>query len=65
MLSPFASAVLPALPDATAPLLAYLDPGTGSMALQVLFAGVLSSLYFFRSSMAQIRVWVAARFAGR
>ena len=65
MLSTLAGAVLSAPPDTAAPLLAYLDPGTGSMALQILIAGMLSTLYFFRSSMTQIKGWVAARLPGR
>ena len=65
MISTFASAVLSGPLGADAPILAYLDPGTGSMALQVLIAGMLSSLYFLRSSMAQIKVWVAAHRPGR
>lgn len=31
-------------------LFAYLDPGTGSFALQILIAGLLSSFYAFRHS---------------
>jgi hypothetical protein len=46
-------------------VLAYLDPGTGSMALQIVIAGLLSSLYFLRSSFAQIKGWVAAHRPGR
>ncbi len=30
------------------PLLAYIDPGSGSMLLQVLLAGVLAIPFFFR-----------------
>jgi len=30
------------------PLLAYIDPGSGSMLLQVLLAGVLAVPFFFR-----------------
>lgn len=30
------------------PLLAYLDPGSGSMLLQVILAGVLAVPFFFR-----------------
>jgi hypothetical protein len=33
----------------------YLDPGTGSMVLQVLFAGLLSSSFFVKSWIRQIR----------
>jgi hypothetical protein len=48
-----------------APLFAYLDPGTGSMAIQIAIAGLLSSLYFLKSSFAQIKGWVAAHRPGR
>lgn len=65
MLSTFASTILSGPSDMAAPLLAYLDPGTGSMALQILIAGMLSTLYFFRSSMTQIKCWVAAHRPGR
>ena len=34
---------------------AYLDPGTGSMALQVLLAGLLSSSFFVKSWIRQVR----------
>jgi hypothetical protein len=34
---------------------AYLDPGTGSMMLQILLAGVLSSSFFVKSWIRQIR----------
>ncbi len=51
--------------DAGSPLWAYLDPGTGSMAIQIAIAGLLSSLYFFKSSYAQIKGWVIARRPGR
>jgi hypothetical protein len=30
------------------PLLAYIDPGSGSMLLQVLLAGILAVPFFFR-----------------
>ncbi len=33
----------------------YLDPGTGSMVLQVLLAGMLSSMFFVKSWFRQIR----------
>ena len=40
----------------TAPLIwAYLDPGTGSMMLQVLLAGVLSGSFFLKSWIRQVR----------
>lgn len=34
------------------PLLAYLDPGSGSMLLQVILAGVLAVPFFFRRVIA-------------
>jgi hypothetical protein len=34
---------------------AYLDPGTGSMMLQILLAGALSSMFFVKSWFRQIR----------
>jgi hypothetical protein len=38
-----------------APVLAYLDPGAGSMLLQVLIAGIFSSLFFAKSSISYVR----------
>jgi hypothetical protein len=43
----------------TGPILAYLDPGSGSMILQVLIAGTLSSLYFMRSSVSYLKGWLS------
>lgn len=34
------------------PLLAYIDPGSGSMLLQVILAGVLAVPFFFRRVIA-------------
>lgn len=39
------------------PILGYLDPGSGSMALQIAIAGLLSGAYFLRSSWAGVRLW--------
>jgi len=36
-------------------LLGYLDPGTGSLLLQVLFAGLLSGFFFMKSSLIGLR----------
>lgn len=36
-------------------VLAYLDPGSGSLLLQVLIAGMFSSLFYFKSSMDTVR----------
>jgi hypothetical protein len=33
----------------------YLDPGTGSMVLQILLAGMLSSIFFVKSWIRYIR----------
>ena len=33
----------------------YLDPGSGSMILQVMFAGLLSSAFFVKSWLRQLR----------
>lgn len=36
-------------------LWAYLDPGMGSMVLQVLLAGLLSSAFFIKTWVRQVR----------
>jgi hypothetical protein len=36
-------------------LFAYLDPGSGSLLLQVLIAGMLSSLFFLKSTFLMVR----------
>lgn len=43
-------------------LLAYLDPGSGSLLLQVLIAGLLSSLFFLKSSYQTVRASVGRLF---
>ena len=35
-------------------LLAYIDPGSGSMLLQVILAGVLAIPFFFRRTVADV-----------
>jgi len=40
--------------DASA-LLAYLDPGLGSMQLQIVIAALLSASFYFKSSFAQAK----------
>ena len=44
-------------------LWAYLDPGMGSMVLQVLLAGLLSSSFFLKTWVRQVReaLWTRAR----
>ena len=36
-------------------LLGYLDPGSGSMMLQVLIAGLFSSLFFVKSTLGFVK----------
>lgn len=36
------------------PFLAYIDPGSGSMLLQVVLAGLLAVPFFFRRTVADI-----------
>jgi hypothetical protein len=36
------------------PLLAYIDPGSGSMLLQVILAGLLAVPFFFRRTVADV-----------
>ncbi|AGA31603.1 hypothetical protein Sinac_7571 (plasmid) [Singulisphaera acidiphila DSM 18658] len=43
-------------------VLAYLDPGSGSLLLQVLIAGMFSSLFFFKSSLVTVRTSVGRIF---
>jgi hypothetical protein len=42
----------------TMPFLAYLDPGTGSMVLQAMVAGLFSGLFLLRSSWGRVRPWL-------
>jgi hypothetical protein len=39
----------------------YLDPGAGSMMLQILLAGMLSSAFFVKSWIRQLRAGLLAR----
>ncbi len=41
--------------ESIATLSAYLDPGSGSMILQVAIAGLLSSLFFLKSSFTFLK----------
>jgi hypothetical protein len=54
-------ALAPGRDAQAAAVLAYLDPGSGSMVLQLAIAGMLSGLYFVRSSLVWIKGWVARR----
>lgn len=42
-------------------IFAYLDPGTGSFALQLLIAGLLSGVYAFRHSWYRFKALVLRR----
>ena len=44
------------------PFLAYIDPGSGSMLLQVILAGLLAVPFFFRRTIAD--VWHRVRGSG-
>jgi hypothetical protein len=46
-----------AAPDA----LAYIDPGTGSMLLQVIGAGIAGAIFYFR----EFRIWLVSLFSRR
>ena len=39
---------------ATAPAAAYIDPGTGSMLLQVMGAGIAGAIFYFRELRSKI-----------
>jgi hypothetical protein len=39
----------------------YLDPGSGSMILQVLLAGLLSSAFFLKSWVRQFRAGLSSK----
>ncbi len=47
--------VLTSITDAAPSLFAYLDPGSGSMVLQLMIAGLLSGAFFFKSSLMAAR----------
>ena len=54
-----AHAAVQAIPQ----LWGYLDPGTGSMVLQVLLAGLLSTSFFLKSWIRHVRnaIWTNTR----
>jgi hypothetical protein len=45
----------------SSPLVAYLDPGTGSYALQMLLAGLFGGLFALKQSWAAFKAWFASR----
>jgi hypothetical protein len=50
------------LADHVPSLLAYLDPGSGSLLLQMLIAGLLSGMFFMKSSLGVVRASVSRIF---
>lgn len=46
-------------------LLLYLDPGSGSIMLQVLLSTVFATAYFFRGLFGRIGSWFRALIFGR
>jgi hypothetical protein len=51
-----------AIADQAPVVLAYLDPGTGSLMLQMLIAGLLSGMFFMKSSMVTLRASMSRLF---
>jgi hypothetical protein len=41
--------------------MAYLDPGTGSYALQLLMAGLFGGMFALRQSWGELRAWASSR----
>lgn len=42
-------------------VIGYIDPGTGSLLLQTLIAGILGLLYYFRAALKKIASWLFRR----
>ncbi len=42
--------------------LAYLDPGSGSYALQILLATMFGGMFALKQSWSELKIWLAARF---
>jgi hypothetical protein len=55
MISNVVLPLLTSCDQGVAALLAYLDPGSGSVALQILLAGLLSAGFCLRSWVRQLR----------
>jgi hypothetical protein len=43
-------------------ILAYLDPGTGSYALQILLAALFGGMFALKQSWAELKLWFGSRF---
>ncbi len=48
--------------DWPAPILAYLDPGTGSFALQILLATFFGGVFALKQSWSNLKLWLSRRF---
>ena len=46
-------------------LVAYLDPGTGSYAVQLMLAGLFGGMFALKQSWADLKVWFHGRFGSR
>lgn len=55
MITIFSAGLLPSVFHSLPLTWGYLDPGSGSMLLQVFLAGLLSSSFFLKSWIRQIR----------
>jgi hypothetical protein len=46
-------------------ILAYLDPGTGSFALQILLATLFGGMFALKQSWAELKIWLSSRFGAK
>jgi hypothetical protein len=46
-------------------ILAYLDPGTGSYAIQILLATLFGGMFAFKQSWSEVKAWFALRFGSK
>ena len=58
----FAAAFLCLMPFASH---AYIDPGTGSIALQMLIGGILASLFAIKLYWLRFKAWCTRLFRGK
>ena len=57
---------LPGAAGSSVPLLlAYLDPGTGSYALQILLATLFGGMFALKQSWAELKTWFTLRFGNQ
>lgn len=50
---------------ALSPVVAYLDPGTGSYALQIVLATLFGGMFALKQSWSGVKVWLSSTFEGR